>query len=549
MNTNTAIPADSRPATSLDTGLDMVVAELDGSGGGRLLVDDIPVSTIDEAGPAQARQTARTSASSLFPTGCRLHLSEPGHDPQTEHVTPTTDTTDTSDTSDTVRAAGTRASPTAAPAAAAPAAGESPPANGHAPANGHVPANGHTPHHDRAQPDSPPQPEPQPDLRPEPESDVLPRPNPEQHPTPQPTPQSIPQHNPLSHPQPNPQSDPQSGPEPGLQPEPDSPPGPGRLNLSDVSRQQKAGSRKWWRRMLGLGPADDETAHDQRLTILNRQFAATQVVMMTSIKGGSPKTSTTVQTAHALAENSGHQVVVLSADPANGNTGERMIDFPDDDALLEFPTAIDLYRAEIRARHDGAIGLTDAHEIDQYLGHAGRARVCVAQQLVDDTSDDSADIGLTADQITVLLECLSRVATIILVDCGTNPCTGAHKTLLSRADAVVIAAIPRFDVLKKGEQSLDFIAGRRPDGLSKAVLAVSHTDQGRPATRVDPDKAVAYLSSRVGGGQVSIPYDPHIAGGTAIRWPGLAEPNRQAAVTLAAAIVDLFPTTPQPACR
>lgn len=445
----------------------MVVAELDGSGGGRLLLDGVPLATVGEESAAAARAAAQRVAAGLMPDGCRLDMCEPGRPPQTEQVDGRGGTV----------------------------AGESGRLGAH---SGVDDVDGSR----RAV---------------EPRSALG----------------AVSSSAPARH-QSNGGRRPDYGPAATAE--------AGRLNLSDVSQQTRPVSRKWWRRLVGLGPAADERAADDQLTILNRQFTRTQVAVMTSIKGGSPKTSTTVQTAEALAENSGHQVVVLSADPANGNTGERIIDFPDDDALLGFPTAIDLYQAEMAARADGGIGLTDAHEIDRFLGHAGRTRVCMARQLVDDESDDSADIGLTADQITVLLECLSRVATVILVDCGTNPCTGAHKTLLSRADAVVIAAISRFDVLKKGEQSLDFIAGRRPDGLSKTVLALSHTDQGRPQTRVDPQKAVGFLALRVGGGLVEIPYDPHIAGGTAIEWRRLSEANRQAAVTLAAAMVDLFTT-------
>jgi MinD-like ATPase involved in chromosome partitioning or flagellar assembly len=317
------------------------------------------------------------------------------------------------------------------------------------------------------------------------------------------------------------------------------PTSPGRLNLGELAPRRAPQTQSRWRRLLRMGPSPAEIAQQQRMERLQQPLHGhTFIAASMQIKGGDGKTTSALLTAQAIAESTGHHVVVVSADPANGNLLERAVDFRSDDELMRFPTAIDLYEAEMAAREQGRIGLTDAYEISRYLALAGRLRVLGAKQIIHDDEDD--DTGLTAEQVKVITECLSRVSDVIIFDCGTDMTTSAAKTVLRLAHALILVANPSWDTLRKGEQSLDLIEYRRPEILRRSTIGLIHTAPAdKEPTTFNLSESLARLAARVAS-ITDIPYDPWIRGGTAILWDRLQPKTRDAALDLAGHCADVW---------
>lgn len=320
------------------------------------------------------------------------------------------------------------------------------------------------------------------------------------------------------------------------EPEPQS---PGRLNLSELAPRQAPQTQNRWRRLFRMGPSPAELAQQRRLDRLQQPLhGQTFIGASVQIKGGDGKTCSAILTAQAIAENTGHHVVVVSADPANGNLLERLVDFPNEDELMRHPTAIDLYEAEMAARAQGRIGLTDAYEIGRFLALAGRLRGLGGRQIVHD--DEDGDSGLTAEQVQVITECLSRVFDVIIFDCGTDLTTAAAKVVLNQAHALVVVANPTWDTLRKGEQSLDSIEYRRPELPGHSTIGLINTEPaGAVPTTFNLGETLNRLSSRVAS-ITEIPYDPWIRGGTAILWDRLQPATRNAAFDLAGHCADVW---------
>lgn len=331
---------------------------------------------------------------------------------------------------------------------------------------------------------------------------------------------------------------------------------PTRLNLHELAReQQHSPTQSRWRRLLWLGPSKAEQEHQARLARVQTTPAtgSTFVGATLQIKGGDGKTTSALLTSQAIAENTGLAVVAVSADPANGNLLQRAVNFDSEEDLIAHPTAIDLYEAEMQARNQGRIGLTDAHAIGRHLALAGRLRVLGAQQIIEDDSNDDTDTGLKAHQVDILIQVLSRVFDVIIFDCGTALTTAAFKTLLRLTHGVILVCNPGWDILEKGQQSLDFIEYRRPDILSRATLACVDTpvharSSQRPQSTFDLEATISRLGTRLTNADnrpgrqpvAHVPYDPTIANGTAIHWPHLKPATQRAALDLAGQFADLW---------
>ena len=129
--------------------------------------------------------------------------------------------------------------------------------------------------------------------------------------------------------------------------------------------------------------------------------------------------------------------------------------------------------------------------------------------------------------------------------------SAAFKTALKKAHGLVLVANPYRDCVSRAEVTLDVVQRRRPDLLpDKVVLSMTHIDNMPPA--IDLAAINNYFQSRATHPMVTLPYDPEIRRGSAIRWQRISEASRTAALELAGPLADLFPTavdTTSPAHR
>lgn len=130
---------------------------------------------------------------------------------------------------------------------------------------------------------------------------------------------------------------------------------------------------------------------------------------------------------------------------------------------------------------------------------------------------------------------LDRTYRISIADTGNVPHSSAFEAVIERADILVVPTILTADSVNKAVGLLRRLQDTPTGLVERAIVAVLHT-RG-PET---PDLAgqVEGIFGAAGvGAVVDIPFDPHIAAGTAITLAGLHHESRVAWTRLAAATV------------
>jgi MinD-like ATPase involved in chromosome partitioning or flagellar assembly len=141
----------------------------------------------------------------------------------------------------------------------------------------------------------------------------------------------------------------------------------------------------------------------------------------------------------------------------------------------------------------------------------------------------------TADSIHRVSAVLDRTYRISVADTGNVPHSPAFTRTIALADILVVPTTLTADSVNKAVALLRRLQDT-PTGLAqRAVVAVLHTRGPQTpglAGQIEPIFAAAGV-----GAVVDIPFDPHIAAGTAISVSSLSHESRVAWTRLAAATV------------
>ncbi|MFG2667397.1 hypothetical protein ACGFY6_24540 [Streptomyces sp. NPDC048387] len=143
-------------------------------------------------------------------------------------------------------------------------------------------------------------------------------------------------------------------------------------------------------------------------------------------------------------------------------------------------------------------------------------------------------IGAQVDVATyrTLMVALRRYFGVTVVDCETLPGEVA-RTALDTAHARVLTAPATAEGLASTHAVLDWLASLPVPVLPRTVVVLTVQS---PHPAIDLGKAAAQLAA-TGAGVVVLPYDRHLASGGAVRTDLLGEGTRQAAVRLAAEVL------------
>jgi MinD-like ATPase involved in chromosome partitioning or flagellar assembly len=248
-------------------------------------------------------------------------------------------------------------------------------------------------------------------------------------------------------------------------------------------------------------------------------------VLVGGFGGGSGRTTVAAGLGIALAARRGGRVVAIDACPDQGGPLADRAGVPGRGVGLR----------ELALADPAVASLAEAR---RFLGTVGPAGLEVLAGLRDLTGP-----GLTPAEAAWAVDLLERLFPAVVVDGPPGWTQPVPAVLLARADTVVLTAKAGFTESGCAQDALTALAAARADLPAGAVVVYVETAQppGRALRRVaSPEQPELAESVHA---ELTIPFDPALAGGGPVRWEQL-RPRTQAAFEALAAAVDEAPLTP-----
>ncbi len=269
-----------------------------------------------------------------------------------------------------------------------------------------------------------------------------------------------------------------------------------RLNLGDNKRAQ---ARKQLDRRIGAPLA-----------------GGAKFVPVLSRKGGVGKTTVTTLLGMALADAREDRVIAVDANPDRGTLAERI-------GRTSGKTVRDLVRARADVHGFNDISQIVARDNTRLDVIASDADPHVSEAFSDTDYEDVAEVA-------------AHFYSIVLTDTGTGIVHSVMEATLERADELVIVAGLSIDEARLASETLTWLESNGyADRVRNAIVVLNTARPG--AALVRADELTAHFRSRVRA-VVRLPYDPHIASGSAISFRDLQPATREAARELAAIVVE-----------
>lgn len=239
-------------------------------------------------------------------------------------------------------------------------------------------------------------------------------------------------------------------------------------------------------------------------------------VPILSRKGGVGKTTVTTLLGMALADAREDRIIAVDANPDRGTLAERI-------GRTSGKTVRDL----VRARAD-VHGFNDISQIV--------ARDHTRLDVIASDADPHVSEAFSDTDYRDVAEVAAHFYSVVLTDTGTGIVHSVMDATLDRADQLVVVAGLSIDEARLASETLTWL---ETNGFAEQVRgAIVVLNTSRPgAALVRADELDAHFSSRVRS-VVRLPYDPHIASGSAISFRDLQPETRDAARELAAVVVE-----------
>ncbi|KUO13885.1 MinD/ParA family ATP-binding protein [Streptomyces sp. DSM 15324] len=247
---------------------------------------------------------------------------------------------------------------------------------------------------------------------------------------------------------------------------------------------------------------------------LQRTVTTGRQIAVTSIRGGSGKTTVAALLGATYAHYRQDPVLLVEADPALGSLplrlGAESLRWTTGDlaALVEPQMSLlDITGYLVQLPENAWLLPGSQGQVGAMLDTRGYERVMVS---------------------------LRRYFGVTVVDCETLPAEVA-RTALSAAQARVLTAPATLEGVASTRSVLEWMRGLPRDITTTTVVVLTETS---PHPGLDLDKAAEQLKA-TGASVRVLPYDRHLAAGGAIRTDLLARPTRQAVTRLAAEVFEL----------
>lgn len=239
-------------------------------------------------------------------------------------------------------------------------------------------------------------------------------------------------------------------------------------------------------------------------------------VPVLSRKGGVGKTTVTTLLGMALADARDDRVIAVDANPDRGTLAERI-------GRTSGKTIRDLVRV-----HDDVRGFNDISSIVA----RDETRLDV---LASDTDPHVSEAFSDADYRQVA-DVAAHFYSIVLTDTGTGIVHSVMEATLDRADQLIVVAGLSVDEARLASETLTWLESNGfAEQVRSAVVVLNTARPGTPLVRAE--ELEAHFRTRVRA-VVRMPYDPHIAAGSAVSFRDLQPATRLAARELAASVVE-----------
>ncbi|UYK41604.1 MinD/ParA family ATP-binding protein [Microbacterium terricola] len=254
---------------------------------------------------------------------------------------------------------------------------------------------------------------------------------------------------------------------------------------------------------------------------LDRRIAApltgaARFVPVMSRKGGVGKTTVTTILGMALADARDDRVIAIDANPDRGTLAERI-------AHRSGRTVRDLVRTRGEVGGFNDVSTIVARDDTRLDVLASDSDPRVSEAFSDHDYNDVAAIA-------------AHYYSIVLTDTGTGIVHSVMGATLEIADQLVIIAGLSVDEARLASETLTWLESNGYSVAARnAVVVLNNSRPGAPLVRAD--ELEAHFRSRVRA-VVRVPYDAHIAAGSAISFTELQPATREAARQLAAAVVE-----------
>ncbi|WP_442575447.1 MinD/ParA family ATP-binding protein [Microbacterium sp. F51-2R] len=239
-------------------------------------------------------------------------------------------------------------------------------------------------------------------------------------------------------------------------------------------------------------------------------------VPVLSRKGGVGKTTITTLLGMALADARDDRVIAIDANPDRGTLADRI-------ARQNGKTVRDLARA--RGEISGYAGISSivARDDTRLDILASDADPRVSEAFNDRDYHDVASIA-------------AHYYSIVLTDTGTGIVHSVMQATLDLADQLVVVSGLSVDEARLASETLTWLeTNGYAEQVRGAVVVLNNARPGTPLVRLE--ELETHFKTRVRA-VVRVPYDPHIAAGSAITFRDLRPETRLAARELAAGVVE-----------
>lgn len=270
-------------------------------------------------------------------------------------------------------------------------------------------------------------------------------------------------------------------------------------------------------RRINLG--DSKRARARKA--LDRRIAAplhggAKFVPVLSRKGGVGKTTITTLLGMALADAREDRVIAVDANPDRGTLAERI-------GRSSGKTVRDLVRAHADVR-----GFNDISEIV--------ARDHTRLDIIASDTDPHVSEAFNDSDYDAVADVAAHFYSLVLTDTGTGIVHSVMGATLARADQLIVVAGLSVDEARLASETLTWLESNGYADLVRSAVVVLNT--ARPgAALVRAGELQSHFQTRVGH-VVRVPYDAHIASGSAIVFRDLQPETREAARELAAIVVE-----------
>lgn len=254
---------------------------------------------------------------------------------------------------------------------------------------------------------------------------------------------------------------------------------------------------------------------------LDRRIAAgltggARFVPVLSRKGGVGKTTVTTLLGMALADARDDRIIAVDANPDRGTLAERI-------SRTSGKTVRDLVKARTEVSGYNDISNIVARDETRLDVLASDTDPRVSEALNDRDYHDIASLA-------------AHYYSIVLTDTGTGIVHSVMGATLDLADQIVIVAGQSVDEARLASETLTWLeTNGYAEQVRSAVVVLNTARPGAPLVRLD--ELESHFRTRVRA-VVRVPYDPHIAAGSAISFRELQPATRLAARELAASVVE-----------